>query len=77
MICSGKGRERVKTVKVRNVIIGEGIPKICVPIFERTEEEILSEAKHVASLEPDVVEFRADRFENYYNVWKEKDAANN
>lgn len=65
MICSGKGRERVKTVKVRNVIIGEGIPKICVPIFERTEEEILSEAKHVASLEPDVVEFRADRFENY------------
>ncbi|MBO5513752.1 MAG: type I 3-dehydroquinate dehydratase [Mogibacterium sp.] len=55
----------MNTVKVRNVIIGEGIPKICVPIFEKTAEEILSEAKDIAGLMPDIAEFRADRFEGY------------
>ncbi len=53
----------MNTVKVRNLIIGEGIPKICVPVFERTADEILKEAEHVAGLLPDIVEFRADRFE--------------
>ncbi len=55
----------MKTVKVRNIVIGEGIPKICVPVFERTKEEILSEAEHIAGMKPDIVEFRADRFEGY------------
>lgn len=53
------------TVKVRNTVIGEGIPKICVPIFEKTKEEILSEAENIAALQPDIVEFRADRFEGW------------
>ena len=34
----------MKTVQVRNVIIGEGRPKICVPIVGQTKEEILTEA---------------------------------
>lgn len=55
----------MNTVKVRNVIIGEGIPKICVPVFEKTPEEILSEAEHVAGLMADIAEFRVDRFEHY------------
>ena len=56
----------MNTVKVRNVIIGEGIPKICVPIFEKTAEEILKEAENVAGLDPDIVEFRVDRFEHCF-----------
>lgn len=56
----------METVKVRNVIIGEGIPKICVPIFESTAEEILREAKDIAGLMPDIAEFRADRFEHCF-----------
>ena len=56
---------RMKTVKVRNTVIGEGIPKICVPVFEKTKDEILNEAKNIAGLQPDIVEFRADRFEGY------------
>ncbi len=57
----------MKTVKVRNTVIGEGIPKICVPVFEKTKEEILSEAGQIAGLKPDIVEFRADRFERCHD----------
>ena len=32
-------------VIVRNVKIGEGVPKICVPIVGVTKEEIINEAK--------------------------------
>ena len=32
----------MNTVKVRNVEIGPGIPKVCVPIVGSTREEILS-----------------------------------
>ena len=55
----------MKTVKVRNIVIGEGIPKICVPVFERTGAEIMEAARQAACLEPDIVEFRADRYEHY------------
>lgn len=55
----------MKSVRVRNIVIGEGIPKICVPVFEKTKEEILNEAENIAGLQPDIVEFRADRFEGY------------
>ena len=34
-------------VVVRNVAIGEGIPKICVPIVGKTREEILDAAKKI------------------------------
>ncbi len=35
----------MNTVKVRNVVLGEGMPKICVPIVGITKEEILNQAK--------------------------------
>ena len=34
----------MNTVKVRNIEIGAGIPKICVPIVGVTREEILAAA---------------------------------
>ena len=33
--------DSMNPIKVRNVSIGEGIPKICVPIVGETREEIL------------------------------------
>ncbi len=49
-------------IEVRGVRIGEGMPKICVPIVGVTAEEIKA-AAHVAKMaEPDVVEWRADWF---------------
>ena len=47
-------------ITVRNVTIGEGIPKICLPIVGRTEEEILIQTKEAVGLKPDLIEFRAD-----------------
>ena len=48
------------TVNIRNCILGEGRPKICIPIVGRTKEEILLQAEHVKKSVPDIVEWRMD-----------------
>lgn len=53
-------------VLVRDVIIGEGIPKICVPIVEKTKEEILRFAESLEDKVFDFVEWRADWYEDVY-----------
>lgn len=53
-------------VIVRNMKIGEGIPKICVPIVGKTEKEIFDVAKAVRNLPVDIVEWRADWFEDVF-----------
>ena len=57
----------MNTVKVRNIVIGEGMPKICVPIVGVTKEAILDEAKAITKLPADVVEWRIDWFENVFD----------
>ena len=57
----------MNTVKVRNVVIGEGMPKICVPIVGVTKEAILDEARAITKLPADVVEWRIDWFENVFD----------
>ena len=57
----------MNTVKVRNIVIGEGMPKICVPIVGVTKEAILEEAKAITKLPADVVEWRIDWFENVFD----------
>ena len=47
-------------VKVRNVEIGTGIPKICVPIVGVTKEEIIEAAEKIKTTAADVVEWRVD-----------------
>ena len=51
-------------VEVRGVKIGEGIPKIIVPIVGVTKEEIVGAARALAGARKDLVEWRADWFEN-------------
>ncbi len=63
----------MKTVKIRNVEIGAGIPKICVPIVGVTKEDILEQAKALQSLPVDVVEWRIDWFENVFDFEALKD----
>ena len=57
----------MNTVKVRNTVIGEGMPKICVPIVGVTKEAILDEARAITKLPADVVEWRIDWFENVFD----------
>lgn len=54
----------MKVVKVRNIRIGEGIPKICAPIVGVKEEEILREAETVRDSPADIAEWRIDWYEN-------------
>ncbi|WP_086349960.1 type I 3-dehydroquinate dehydratase [Candidatus Enterococcus clewellii] len=60
----------MKTVKVADVVIGEGVPKIIVPLVERKEAAILEEAKKLAQLDCDIIEWRIDFFEEVTNEKK-------
>ena len=60
----------MNAVKVRNVVIGEGMPKICVPIVGVTKEAILDEARAITKLPADVVEWRIDWFEHVFDFDK-------
>ncbi|MBE5996982.1 MAG: type I 3-dehydroquinate dehydratase [Lachnospiraceae bacterium] len=56
----------MKTLKVRNITFGEGIPKICVPLTCGNEKELPPEIERALQEEPDVLEFRADLFCNVF-----------
>lgn len=58
----------MNTVKVRNITIGEGRPKICVPIVGKTREEILKEAATFSSLPVDVAEWRVDWYDDVFDT---------
>lgn len=63
----------MNTVKVRNTVIGEGIPKICVPIVGTTKESIVEEAATFCNIPVDVVEWRADWFCDVFDIEKVKE----
>ena len=50
----------MKALQVRNIILGEGIPKICVPVAGRSAEEALRAAREIGETDAEIVEFRAD-----------------
>ena len=51
------------SVTIRGCCIGEGKPKVILPIVERTEAAILQKAAAFSTLSADCVEWRADWFE--------------
>lgn len=53
----------MKTVTIDTVTLGEGKPKIIVPLVGRTKEEIIQEAEFVATVDCDIVEWRIDFYE--------------
>lgn len=57
----------IKTVTLQNTVLGEGTPKICVPVVGRSREEICSQAKEVAAVDPDLVEWRVDFYEEIFD----------
>lgn len=54
----------MKPVKVKDIVIGEGMPKICVPITGKTESDIMKQACYIKNLSVDIIEWRADFFED-------------
>ena len=61
------------TVTIRGVEIGEGAPKVIVPIVGRTKGEILAAARLLGYVQCDIVEWRADWFEGISDVSGVKD----
>lgn len=59
-----------KVVKIKKLKIGEGIPKICTPIVNTNIGEILNMAKKIKEAGADLVEWRADYFEDIKR-WQE------
>lgn len=65
LIADGKGSISLgNTVKAGNLVIGEGLPKICVPITGKNREEILGSARAAAQVPADMAEWRADWYES-------------
>ena len=52
-------------LKVKNVEIGSGIPKVCAPIVEKNQDDILEMGEILmAKKSVDIVEWRIDFFED-------------
>ncbi|WP_078577894.1 type I 3-dehydroquinate dehydratase [Salipaludibacillus agaradhaerens] len=60
-------------IKVKNIKIGEGTPKICVSMVGKTTEELVEEASFLQELNPDIVEWRVDFYEHVENIQSVKD----
>lgn len=58
----------IKTVQIREMILGEGMPKICIPLVAKTEEGFVEAAKNLADVTLDIVELRIDHFEEVENL---------
>ncbi|MBR1740286.1 MAG: type I 3-dehydroquinate dehydratase [Lachnospiraceae bacterium] len=54
-------------IKVKNLEIGTGRPKICVPVIEKTRGDILAQAKCMKEKGAELVEWRADFFDEVQN----------
>lgn len=49
-------------VKIKNIKLGDGIPKICISVVEKNEKDIIKYIKEISKLPIDIIEWRADFF---------------
>ncbi|AXI07819.1 type I 3-dehydroquinate dehydratase [Oceanobacillus zhaokaii] len=61
------------TLTVKGITIGEGAPKICVPMVGTTVEQLLKEAELLITLDLELVEWRVDFFESVEDIEKVKE----
>lgn len=54
----------MKSVTLNQLPIGSGLPKICIPIVARTQEEVMKTAVQVVHSPADLVEWRLDFFDS-------------
>lgn len=69
--------QKEAVVIVKNLVIGIGIPKICVSITGRTEEEIYNQAKKIKEERADIAEWRMDYCEKDFLFSKSKEIIRN
>ena len=54
-------------VQVRNMKLGEGLPKICVPLTDTNAESLKQSLANLSGVTFDLVEWRADFYEDFQN----------
>jgi len=52
-----------KTLKIRDKILGGPVPLICLPLVATDRNALIEQATEVCSFEPDVIEWRVDKFD--------------
>ncbi len=57
-----------ETLTIRQTKIGEGKPLLCAPIIEEARDGILSECRSLMNTSADMIEWRADLFEEIGNT---------
>lgn len=57
-----------KKVMVKNKVFGGDRVLTCIPLVARDEEVLLSQAREICELKPDIIEWRVDCFKNVSNV---------
>ena len=59
-----------KVIKIKDVTLGEGLPKICTSLVGKTILELVEEADFLKDFDLDVIEWRVDFFEDVMNIDK-------
>ncbi len=63
----------MNTIKIRNLKLGTGVPAICIPNIGKTREELLSKTIQYKKMHMDLMEWRADWFEEIDDIEKVKE----
>ena len=64
-----------KMVEVRNIKLGEGMPKVCVPIMGKNNEELIREIQGLKNLKIDLIEWRMDYHQDVTDKEKMQEVA--
>lgn len=59
-------KDTKQRVQVRHVCLGDGIPKICIPLTGQNQAEVLDNAKAAKEAGADLAEFRVDYLQNLF-----------
>ena len=57
-----------KPVQVKNTVIGGPLPLICLPIVAKDRDDLLTQARELMPLKPDLIEWRIDGYEKARDV---------
>lgn len=72
-ILTRENRHTMNTLKIRNLELGTGIPAICIPNVGKTRDEIISLTRDYKDIPMDLMEWRADWFEDVDNTDRVKE----
>lgn len=72
MACNKNALERwhrmgTKSIMVRQTVLGDGIPKICIPLMAANRKELAAQMKCALDGPHDVIEWRADAYREIEN----------